>query len=231
MNPPKLLKALAIAGIAAAGFAVPMKANGAGFVIDDYNVTDLREAPPTNTDVSKTIINGDIWPEDWDRVELDAVTVNGDPVEARLCPNCGAFEMISGAGNSQGIAWVDYEGPEFDLSVYDGWWVLYSADLDGGDLALLTDSNNDGTFDLTLAEAIDLPNTGGAGPEFLEALKLDWLTDDLTVDDLRVQIDGTGVGNLDFTVDGVKKAPEPGTILGLLAVGSLSVAAKRKKQK
>ncbi|WP_198648436.1 PEP-CTERM sorting domain-containing protein, partial [Cyanothece sp. BG0011] len=179
----------------------------------------------------KSEINSDIWPADWDRIELGVENIVGDPGEARLCQACGAFEMLSGAGNSQNIAWVDYAGPETDLSVYDGWWTLYSADLDGGDLQLLTDTDNDGTFDLVLAEGIDLANTGGAGPEFLQALKLDWLTEDLTVDDLRVQIDGTGVGNLDFTVDGVKKAPEPGTILGLLAVGSLGVAAKRKKQK
>ena len=256
MGKPHFLPKLAIAGVAGvAMLAAPIKAEAAYFKLDDFNVTETKivdtepmtpGVPPFRTDVSKTLIGGDIWPADWDRDRLETMNVDGDPGLARLCSDCGAFEMISGTGGSQNKAWVNYSGPTFDLSVYDGWMPHYSADLPngdpsptnlGGDLRLRTgpDANGDGLFDIVLATSESqfpngLPNTGGAAPEFLETLMLSWEANvNLTVSNLQIEIDGTGVNNLDFTVDH-KKAPEPGTILGLLAVGGLGLGLKHKKQ-
>ncbi len=237
MNKLNTLSKLAIAGITgAAALTVPMEAEAAYFKLDDFNVDLERRAgigfPNPNDDVSKTVIGGDIWPETWDRTQLEVETLVGtDPGQAVLCPRCGALELVSGAGNSQNRVTLDYAGPQLDLSVYDGWMPHYSADLNGGVLRLYGDGEVIATSDSLFPDG--LPNTDmRSGPQFLRPLMLEWLDGaDLTVTTLRIEIDGieNGVGNLDFSVDH-KKAPEPGTILGLLAISGLGFGLKRKKQ-
>jgi hypothetical protein len=237
MNPPKLLKALAIAGIgAAAAFAVPMEAK-AFIIIDDFNGTDPADSSactdalvggktgicdPTATFIDP--INKVMFDEHtnmalgWVRT-LDAMLVAGDSVSTEVCYNCDTGHAVSNAASTGMFEWIYTGGPAFDGTQFKYFMIDYlNADVAGGDIALL--------FDGVEVAGIDDLAVGNT------SLMLKVLTADTQVSEVRIKIDG--VDRLDVDIDNaklIKDVPEPGTIIGLLAMGGLGLVSKRKKQK
>ncbi|MDJ0842954.1 PEP-CTERM sorting domain-containing protein [Crocosphaera sp.] len=197
---------------------------------------DKTEIDLLNTVMNDTpLMDGDTMTENgWMRT-MSALRTTGDLLETEICVFCRAAHLTSGPGGGQGISSFTYtNGDEasVDLSDFEYFMFRYAADHSGGDVRLYTDVNDDGVFNTLLAEALDLPDTNGSSSPSELIPYMFPLLETLTVNDLQIQIDGQGVNDLQVTLDDAKlvQAPEPGTILGLLAISGLGFGLKRKKQ-
>ncbi|MEA5533858.1 PEP-CTERM sorting domain-containing protein [Crocosphaera sp. XPORK-15E] len=232
MNTSKLLQKLAIAGIAgAAALAVPMEAK-ANLIIDDFNTTttyvcsdltqpgDICDPASTLITLGNTVMQAHGVDLGWERFLNTTLLFPGDGVSTEVCANCQTGHAVSNANSTGIFEWIYRGGTAFDGTEFKSFMYDWSADLAGANLELLFDN-------IVVATDPLLPATGGATISRM----LDLMTDDTSVTEVILRVNG--VEELDADIDNAKlvKTPEPGTVLGLVALGGLGLVSKRKKQK
>lgn len=240
MNKLNLLPKLAIAGVTGiAALTFPMKAEASSFIIDDFNrdpnnptipsagppaldntagnggVSSLSTIDPGNTVMN--ILGGGPWSR-----QFYADLLSGEEVQTFICYGCQEGHAFSTTESSNGIFEWRYTGSTFDASEFDHFMIDY---LDLAGRPIEPGGVVELYFDGFLAAQSD-PLPGEEQP----SLMLPLLISPNSVSNVTIRIDG--VEGLNASPDNAKlvTTPEPGTILGLLAVGGLGLGLKRKKQ-
>lgn len=224
--------------------------------IPDPSCDNLVNANPTVIPTDNTVMhsrvavpNGTVTMNGWSR-SLSADLIFGDSVTTEVCTNCGVGELDIDV-NSYGWGDWTYNGPSLDLSWYDRLMFDWGADQAGADIRFIFERQGVGSF---MLQQNDLPQ----GQPFTPSTFMLDLPDDPNsiniledITSIEILIDGSGrefdrtfdinnpgqndpnaIFDLDANIDNIKlvKAPEPGTILGLVSISVLSLSLKRKKQ-
>ena len=234
MHKLNFLSKLAIAGVTGlAALIFPIKAEAFSFIVDDFN----GNPPPSGSVVDDTIGDGGVFGPsridqantvmntlgggNWSRQLYAELLSGGESVTTVVCYGCGEGHAFSDSGAQGRFEWI-YTGSNFDASKFDYFTIDY---LDtprnepegsiepGGVVELYFD-------DLLAAQSGPLP-----GEE--TSLILPLLISDNSVSKVTIRIDG--IEGLNASPDNAKlvATPEPGAILGLLAVGGLGLLTRR----
>ncbi len=240
MNKLNLLTKLALAGVASvAALTFPIKAEASSFIIDDFNrapdsPTIPSAGPPavdstangegvsslSTIDIGNTVMNI-LGGGPWSR-EFYADLLSGDEVQTFVCYGCQEGHAFSTTESSNGIFEWRYTGSTLDASEFDHFMVDY---LDLADQPIEPGGVIELYFDGELAAQSE-PLPGEEQP----SLMLPLLFSPDSVSNVTIRING--VEGLNASPDNAKlvATPEPGTILGLLAVGGLGLGLKRKNK-
>ena len=236
MNKLNLLPKLAFAGVTGiAALTFPMKAEALSFIIDDFNgdssngnsrtalddtTDDGGVSEPSPIDPGNTVMNI-LGGGPWSREIFAELLSGGESVRTVVCYGCQEGHAFSDPPGADGDFEWRYTGGTFDASEFEYFTIDYLEAIDetinpGGVVELY--------FDGVLAAQSD------PLPDESTSLKLPLLISDDSVSDVTIRVDG--VEGLNVSIDNAKlvTTPEPGTILGLLAVGGLGLGLKRKKQ-
>jgi hypothetical protein len=243
MNKLNFLSKLAIAGVTGiAALTFPMKAEAASFIIDDFNgdpATTSGSSAADNTigdggvlasspiDPGNTVMNilgGGLW----SRQLYAELLSGGDQVRTVVCYGCQeghAFSDFPPGSTAVGIFEWRYTGSTFNASKFNHFKMDY---LDTPRNVPQGSIKPGGVVELYFDGVLAAQSNPLPGEE--TSLMLPLLISPSSVSNVTIRIDG--VPGLDASPDNAKlvTTPEPGTILGLLAVGGLGLGLKRKKQ-